>query len=107
MLANEWFQAAIFFSLIIALTPPLGAFIAKVAEGRPTFLHRVLGPAERLGYRLSGVNQNEDMAWLGYFWAVLLFNVLGIVTLWGLQMFQAGLPLNPQKFDNVGWALAL
>jgi K+-transporting ATPase ATPase A chain len=107
MPANDWFQAAIFFSLLIALTPPLGGFIAKVAEGRPTFLDRLAGPVERLVYRLSGLDPSEDMTWLQYFWAVMIFNLLGILSLWGLQMAQGRLPLNPQGFGNVGWALAL
>ena len=36
-----------------------------------------------------------------------LFNVVGLVTLMALEMTQAWLPLNPQKFANVPWALAL
>ena len=38
---------------------------------------------------------------------MLIFNVVGLVTLMALEMTQAWLPLNPQKFPNVPWALAL
>ena len=47
------------------------------------------------------------MSWKRYFGAVLIFNVVGIITLMALEMTQAWLPLNPQKFPNVPWALAL
>ena len=47
------------------------------------------------------------MSWKRYFFAVLIFNVIGIVSLMVLQMTQGSLPLNPQHFSNVPWALAL
>ena len=104
---NDIPQIAFFFGSLVALTPPLGAFMAKVFQGERTFLHPLLRPAERLVYRLSGADENEEMSWLRYFWAVMIFNGLGILALWALQAAQAALPLNPQKFGNVGWALGL
>src|SRR5208283_6216171 len=80
---------------------------ARVFQGKRTLLHPILGPVEKLVYKLSGVDSAEEMTWKTYFWAVLIFNVLGIVSVWGLQMAQVALPLNPQKFANVPWALAL
>jgi K+-transporting ATPase ATPase A chain len=47
------------------------------------------------------------MPWKRYFLAVLIFNVVGLVTLMALEMTQGWLPLNPQHFPNVPWALAL
>ena len=81
--------------------------MARVFQGQKTFLHPLLRPVERLVYWAGGVNEQAEMTWKGYFLAVLVFNVVGILSLWGLLMSQKWLPLNPQHFDNVPWALAL
>jgi len=81
--------------------------MAKVLEGHPPLPVRWLRPLETWIYRVGGVKPDEEMSWKRYFWAVVLFNVVGLLTIWGLQMVQAWLPLNPQKFGNVPWALAL
>ena len=69
---NEILQITLFFGLGIALTPPVGRFMAKVYKGERTFLHPILQPVEKLIYRLTGIDPNEEMTWLTYFWAVLL-----------------------------------
>jgi K+-transporting ATPase ATPase A chain len=104
---NEFVQVIVYFGLLIGLTPVLGWFMAQVFEGKRTFLSGVLGPVEKWIYRLGGVKTDQEMSWKRYFCAVLLFNVIGLVTLMALEMTQAWLPLNPQKFPNVPWALAL
>jgi K+-transporting ATPase ATPase A chain len=104
---NELFQLVLYFGLLIGLAPLLGGFMARVFQGERTFLSGILGPVERWVYRLGGIDTNEEMSWKRYFWAVLIFNVVGIITLTALEMTQAWLPLNPQKFPNVPWALAL
>jgi potassium-transporting ATPase potassium-binding subunit len=107
MTMNEIIQIALFFGLLIGLTPPLGRFMARVFQGEKTFLHPLLRPVERLVYWTGGVEEKAEMSWKGYFAAVLIFNVVGILSLMGLMMTQNWLPLNPQHFDNVPWALAL
>jgi K+-transporting ATPase ATPase A chain len=107
MKMNEVIQVALFFGLLIGLTPLLGRFMARVFQGEKTFLHPLLRPLERLVYWAGGVEEQAEMTWKGYFMAVLVFNVVGILSLMGLLMTQKWLPLNPQNFDNVPWALAL
>src|SRR5208283_5282038 len=107
MKANEVIQLFLYFGLLIGLTPPIGGFMARVFAGQRTSLSGILGPVEKWIYRLSGVKADEEMSWKRYFAAVLIFNVVGIITLMALQMTQGWLPLNPQKFPNVPWALAL
>jgi K+-transporting ATPase ATPase A chain len=107
MKTNEIIQVALFFGLLIGLTPILGRFMARVFQGQKTFLHPLLRPVERLAYWAGGVDEQAEMTWKGYFLAVLVFNVVGLLSLMGLQMIQKWLPLNPQQFDNVPWALAL
>ena len=104
---NEIVQVVLFFGVLLALAPLLGRFMARVFQGEKTFLHPVLQPVERLIYRLSGVVHEAEMSWKQYFFAVLVFNVVGLLSLWVLEMTQAWLPLNPQHFPNVPWALAL
>ena len=55
MTLNGFLQIALYFVVLIALVKPLGSYMARVYEGKPIFLSRVLGPVERLIYRLCGV----------------------------------------------------
>jgi K+-transporting ATPase ATPase A chain len=103
---NEIVQIVLFFGLGIALTPPVGRFMAKVFKGEKTFLHPILSPVEKLAYRLTGVDPNEEMTWLNYFWAVLLFATVGFASLMAIFMTQKWLPLNPQNLPNCSWDLA-
>ncbi len=107
MKTNEVIQVALFFGLLIGLTPLLGRFMARVFQGQKTFLHPLLRPVERMVYWAGGVEERGEMSWKTYFLAVLVFNVVGLLSLMGLEMTQKWLPLNPQHFDNVPWALAL
>ena len=101
----EIIQIALFFGLGIALTPPVGRFMYKVYSGQKTFLS-FLSPIERLIYRLSGVNHEEEMSWLTYFFAVLTFGCVGFVADMVIFMTQQWLPLNPQALPNLSWHLA-
>jgi potassium-transporting ATPase potassium-binding subunit len=94
-------QIVIFLVVLVALAKPLGAFMARVFDGRPCGLDKVLGPLERLIYRLAGVRPTVEMNWKLYAGAMLLFNFLGFLVVYVLQRTQQWLPLNPQKFVNV------
>jgi K+-transporting ATPase ATPase A chain len=91
---------------LICLTPLLGTYIANVFTGKATFAYRTLGWLENLSYTIGGSNPKEEMSWTEYGKALLLFNVLGFITLFFLQLFQGYLPLNPQNFGAVSWQLA-
>jgi K+-transporting ATPase ATPase A chain len=97
----SWIQLICYIVVLLALAKPLGSFMAKVYQGERTFLDRVLGPVERLIYRVSGVNPEEDMNWKTYAIAVLLFNVLGLIVVYSFQRLQTFLPLNPQALGAV------
>lgn len=100
-------QFVIFVAFLIALTPPLGRFMAQVFSGEKTWLHRPLGWLENLTYRFSGIDPKEEMSWKTYALAFLVFHILGILVLMTFQMTQAWLPLNPQGLANVPWHSAL
>jgi K+-transporting ATPase ATPase A chain len=87
--------------VLLLLVKPLGAFMARVYQGKRTFLDPVLGPVERLLYRLSGVRADEEMDWKTYAVAMLLFNALGLFFLYALQRLQGVLPLNPEGLGAI------
>jgi len=97
----SWIQLAFYLVVLIALAKPLGSFMAKVYQGENTFLHRVLGPVEKFIYRLSGVKPEEEMNWITYAVAVMLFNAIGLLFVYALQRVQAMLPLNPMSLGAV------
>ena len=94
-------QVVLYFVVLTALAWPLGAYMARVYIGEKTILSGVLGPVERLLYRLSGVRTDDDMGWKRYAFAVLLFNLIGALVVYALQRLQGVLPLNPQDFGAV------
>ena len=66
MTANAFLQVGIYLVVLLALAKPLGAFMARVYDGKPTWLSPVLGPVERLIYRVCGVRPDEGMDWKTY-----------------------------------------
>jgi K+-transporting ATPase ATPase A chain len=106
MTANGWFQIFLFLAIILAITKPLGVFMAKVFSRERTFLDPVLRPIERLLYRVTGVDDKHEMRWTEYAFAMLLFSGASMLLLYLIERVQQFLPLNPQKFGAVAQALA-
>jgi potassium-transporting ATPase potassium-binding subunit len=106
MTANGWLQIAVFLLLILAVTKPLGVFMARVFKRERTFLDLLLRPLERLLYRATGVDENHEMRWTEYAIAMLLFSMASMLMLYLMQRAQAFLPFNPQKLTSVAPALA-
>jgi K+-transporting ATPase ATPase A chain len=93
MTVNSVLQLVFYIIVLLALVKPLGAYMARVYEGR-SIVNRVFGPLERLLYRLFGVHEDDEMSWKTYALAFMLFNVLGLLVLYALQRLQTWLPLN-------------
>ncbi len=100
MTANGILQITVFFLLIVALTKPLGSYMAAVFEGRRTFLHPVLHPLERLCYWTCGVKESVEQRWTQYVASLLTFSIFSFLILYLLQRFQGVLPLNPMGFGT-------
>ena len=66
MTSNGWIQIFVFLAVILALTRPLGVFMAKVFSRERTFLDPVARPIERLLYRVTGVDEAHEMRWTEY-----------------------------------------
>lgn len=101
MTLNGWLQILFFFALILAVTKPLGIFMAHVFNGEKTFLDPVLRPVERLVYKLTGVNEEREMHWTEYAGAMLLFSLVSMLVLYLIQRLQGYLPFNPQQLAGV------
>ncbi|KYF71719.1 ATPase [Sorangium cellulosum] len=101
MTASGAVQMALYLALLIGLSVPLGAAMARVYQGEGGLLARVLGPVERLIYRAAGVRPDQEMRWTDYAFAVLAFNLAGLLVLYALQRLQGVLPLNPEGMAAV------
>jgi K+-transporting ATPase ATPase A chain len=95
-----------FFIVLTALVRPLGTYIDAVFAGRPTFLTRVLRPLERGIYRVCRIDEDAEMAWSTYTFALLALSVASVAVVYLALRVQAFLPLNPQGFGNLAPDLA-
>lgn len=101
MTSNSFLQITFYVATLLLLAKPLGGYMAKVYENKPTFLTNLLAPLENGMYRLSGINREEEMRWTDYAIGLLMFNLLGFFAVFVLQLAQADLPFNPQNLPNV------
>jgi K+-transporting ATPase ATPase A chain len=107
MTFNGWIQIAIYCAIIIAITRPLGGYMTRVFAGERTLLTPVLRPIERVTYAICGVDESKEQHWTGYAVGMLLFSLVGVLSLYALQRLQAAIPLfNPAGQAAVGPDLA-
>ncbi|WP_339405143.1 potassium-transporting ATPase subunit KdpA [Pseudomonas helleri] len=95
-----------FLALVLVPAPWLGRFYYKVMEGQRTWLTPVVGPVEKLCYRVAGVDPSNEQSWRTYALALLMFNLLGFLLLFSVLVFQQYLPLNPQQLPGQEWTQA-
>ena len=95
MTLNGWIQIALFCAIIVAITRPLGGFMAALFAGERTFLSPVFGPVERGFYAVAGVDAKTEQGWVGYAVAMLVFKLIGFLFLYLLLRIQGTLPFNP------------
>jgi len=90
-----WIQIIVFCAVVVALTPLAGRYMTRVFTGERTWLSPILVPVERALYKAAGVDQSKEQHWLTYTIAMLLFNAMGFLFLYGLLRLQGSLPFNP------------
>lgn len=103
---TEFAYVALLLSAIWVLAAPTGRYIARVFRGEWTVFTPVLRPLEKALYRMSGIDETREMPWKSYALALLIFNALGIATVFILQEMQGILPLNPEGLGAVRWDTA-
>jgi K+-transporting ATPase ATPase A chain len=107
MSANGIAQIVFYLVVLTALTPPLGAYIARVYEGRRIpGVSAVLGPVERGTYRLLRIDAAKEQGWKTYAGAVLAFSVASFALLYAVLRLQGSLPLNPADLPGMSWHVA-
>jgi K+-transporting ATPase ATPase A chain len=106
MTAASWGQLALFSALVLLTTRPLGAYMVRVFEGDSRPLPRILGPIERILFRVSGVDPSREQTWGGYAGSLLALSAFSLLVTYAILRLQHLLPLNPQKFPAVDPALA-
>jgi K+-transporting ATPase ATPase A chain len=95
MTAIGWAQIVIYCAIIIAITPPLGAYMTRVFNGERTWLSPILRPVEIGIYKISGVDERQEQHAVTYTVGMLLFHVGGFLILYLLMRVQQWLPFNP------------
>lgn len=94
---QAWTLLGVFLGSLVLLAWPFALYLSDVMAGRFALLSRLEAPL----YRLAGTRADSEMGWLQYTLSVLVFNMLGIVSVYLLQRLQGILPLNPQGFGAV------
>lgn len=102
---NNFLQMSIFLIVLILLVKPLGLYMAHVFEGK-SVINRWFSSVERFIYRFCKINPNDEMSWKTYAFAMLVFNIIGLIFVYLLQVFQNILPLNPMNVPAVSYASA-
>ena len=94
MNASGWIQLALYLGVLLLITKPLGIYLFQVLDGKNTFLEPVLGPVERITYRLLRVDARREQSWKGYTVAMLLFSLVTMLFTYVVLRFQDHLPFH-------------
>ncbi len=97
------FNLIAYLVILIVLAIPLGKYMANVFQNKIRFLSVIETPI----YKLIGTSESEEQNWKQYALCLILFNLVGIIILFFIQLLQNRLPLNPQHLDKLSWDLAL
>jgi len=93
-------QIVVFFAVILLLAKPVGLYLHRVLEGEKGPLDKVIGPLERLIYRLVGTYAQLEQSWLQYTASLLAFSFFSFVFVYAFERLQGLLPLNPMHFST-------
>lgn len=103
---TEIFGVVAVFLLTIVLAIPVGKYIAKVYLGDKTFLDPIFNPIERFIFKISGINDKEEMNWKQHLKALLSVNLGWFILCFFVLLFQGNLPLNPDGNPSMSPDLA-
>lgn len=107
MMLEELILIILFLIIVSLLAIPLGKYISKVLTGKKTFITSVIRPLEKFIYKIALIDENNEMSWKRYAYSLIIFNIIGILFLFVLQLIQNFLPLNPAQMSGVRWDTAL
>jgi K+-transporting ATPase ATPase A chain len=102
-MAQGWLQIALFVVVLMALTKPVGLYMARVFTDQRVFLTPLLGPVERFTYRALRVRPEEGQDWKAYARSLVLFSLVFWIALYLILRTQGIQPFNPQGFHSAPW----
>lgn len=100
MTALAFLKTAVYFLLVLAVTKPSASTCGASSRASGRSSDPVLGPVERLVYRLGGVDPRKEQDWKAYASSMLVFSVLGILGVYAFERLQHLLPLNPDRLQR-------
>lgn len=95
MMNTELFGIVAMFLAALLLAIPLGRYIARVYGGERSLLDPLMGPVERLFFRLSGIDAKREMDWKEHLKALLTINMVWFLWTMFVLTNQGWLPWNP------------
>ncbi|MEA5578097.1 potassium-transporting ATPase subunit KdpA [Anabaena sp. UHCC 0451] len=106
-MGQGFLQIALTLCIVIAITPRLGKYIARVFLGESTMLDAIINPIEKIIYIVGGVGKKEEMTAWQYIRAVIYSNLIMGISVYALISFQRLLPWNPNDLGMPTWDLVL
>ena len=106
-MAQGWLQIAIFLAVLLALVKPVGIYMARVFTNQRVFLSPVVGPIERLTYKVLRVRPDaEGQDWKAYARSAIVFSLFSWLALYLILRTQGIQPFNPEGFHSGPWDLS-
>jgi K+-transporting ATPase ATPase A chain len=103
---SGWLQLLLLIAAILVISPPMGAYLARIYGDGPAPGDRFFLPIENRIYRMSGIDPKREQRWTAYAVSLLAFSLVGVLLLYAIQRLQAVLPLNPTGMPAVPPGLA-
>ncbi len=103
---SEILGIVLMYSAVIALAIPLGRYIGKIFNYENTWLDNILNPLDKLFFKLSGIDPDNEMNWKQHLVALLTINMVWFVLSMLVLTNMSWLPLNPDSNPSMSADLA-
>jgi potassium-transporting ATPase potassium-binding subunit len=94
------------YIVMVLLAIPLGRYLGKIYEGKPTWTDRLFNPLDKLFFRIAGIKPDKEMNWKQHLAALLTINAVWFVLSMLILMNMSWLPLNPDGNPSMSADLA-
>jgi potassium-transporting ATPase potassium-binding subunit len=105
MRGMDWVQLLIFCIGLLLITKPMGIYLLRVLdpdqEGGLGILEKILGPIERLTYKVARIDPKRQQNWKQYALSLLMLGMVTVLISYGLYRIQDILPLK-QNISSLG-----
>ncbi len=98
---DSFFHTLTFVLLVLAISRPVGAYMARVYMGKKVWLHPALSWLENGIYRVCAIDPKQEMSWFVYFISLICLGMFGFFLLFAILILQGVLPLNPQGYPGL------